>query len=328
MLNLKMYLNKKLFNKNIERLSNREGFGQGLLALGKKNKKVVALCADLTDSTKMHFFKKAFPNRFIELGVAEQNLAGVAAGLALSGKIPFMASYAVFSPGRNWDQIRTSICYNNVPVKIVSTHAGLNVGPDGATHQGLEDIAITRCLPNLKVIAPCDYNQAKKCVAEVAKDEGPVYIRLARFGSANFTNVKTPFKIGKADVYYNAGNDLTIISNGPILHEALLAAEELRKNNIKVTVVNLHTIKPLDTKLIINCAKKSKAVLVVEEHQKYGGVFSAVAESLSKNYPVLMDYVAVEDTFGESGEPRELWEKYGLTKKHIIRKAKRLVNKK
>ena len=327
MLNKKMKLSKDIFLDNIKKIANRDGFGEGLVVQGRENKKIVALSADLAGSTKLELFKKNFKSRYIEVGVAEQNLMGVASGVALSGKIPFIGSFAVFSPGRNWDQLRVSVCYSKLPVKMVSTHAGLNVGPDGATHQALEDIALTRVLPNLKVVIPCDYEQAKKSVKEVSKDKSPVYVRLARTKTPIFTTSKTPFKIGKADIYYSKGIDATIIGAGPILYECLLAAKELEKSNIKVKVVNLHTIKPLDEKTIIDLAKKTKAFVVAEEHQQAGGVFGAVSECVCKNFPIPIESISVNDSFGESGSAEELLQKYGLTKGFIVKAVKKVLKR-
>ncbi len=296
----------------------RDGFGEAFLALGQKNKKVVVVSADLAESTKCLEFGKKYPNRFYEVGVAEQNMAGVAAGLALEGLMPFTCSYAAFSPGRNWEQIRVSICYNNVNVKIVSSHAGLNVGEDGATHQALEDLALMRVLPNMTVIAPCDYLETKKAVMAAAKIKGPVYIRFGREKCQVITETKTPFVIGKANVM-RSGKDVTIIACGPMVAEALKAAEELAKQKISAEVINCHTIKPIDKATIIKSAKKTKKVITVEEHQVNGGLGSAVAEVLAQNYPVPMKIIGMPDKFGESGTAKQLLDKYGLTYKNVIK---------
>src|SRR3989338_11700096 len=266
----------------LEQAPTRKGYGEGLLEVGEKDPRVMALCADLTESTQTHLFAKKFPERFIEMGVAEQNMAAVAAGLANYGKIPFIASYATFSPGRNWDQIRTTICYNDVPVKIVGCHTGVSVGPDGATHQALEDIAIMRALPNMTVIYPCDAVEAKKATMSAVDVKGPVYLRLAREKTPVFTTIKTPFKVGRAEVFFDSCSakasqdrpDVAIIACGPLVYNALLAAAKLEAAKIKVRVINNHTIKPMDEKTIIKAAKDSGAVVTVEEHQIMGGMVS------------------------------------------------------
>jgi transketolase len=328
MINKKLFLSKNIFKKNIEYTPTRNGFGEGMAILGEKNKKVMALCADLTGSTRIKKFADAFPDRFIEIGVAEQNLMGVAAGLALSDKIPYVASYAVFSPGRNWDQLRVSVCYNNLNVKIVGAHAGVSVGPDGATHQALEDIAITRVLPNLTVIVPCDFHETKKAAIAAARHKGPVYIRFAREETPIFTTDKTPFKIGKAEILYDGGDDLCLVGSGPLLYECLLAAKQLKKDKIKVKVVNLHTVKPLDRTLLLKMAKNTKAFVVVEEHQKNGGVFGAVSEFITSSYPIPMEAVAVNDRFGESGKPYELLEHFNLMSPDIVKASKKVYKRK
>ncbi len=305
----------------------RDGFGQALLVLAKKNPAVVVLTADLAESTRVDKFANQYPQRFIDVGVAEQNLAGVSAGLALSGKIPFMTSYAVFSPGRNWEQIRVSICYNNLPVKIISSHAGLNVGPDGATHQALEDIALTRVLPNMTVVVPADYHQAYQATLAIAKISGPVYLRLERAPSAVFTSLKNKFKIGQADVLHT-GSDVALIACGSMVYSALLAAQELKKQGIAATVINSHTIKPLDQKTIVKWAQKTGAVVTIEEHQVAGGLGSAVAEILSTNCPTPQEFVAVADSFGQSGQPSELLRKYHLTVSNIMAKSKKVIKRK
>lgn len=285
----------------------RDGFGEGLVEAGALNEKILALCCDLTESTRLDGFKSMYPDRFIEIGVAEQNMAGIGAGLALEGFIPFIASYAVFSPGRNWDQIRVSICYSNLNVKIIGAHAGLSVGPDGATHQALEDIAITRVLPNMLVVNPCDAVEAKKVAIAVSNYVGPCYIRLARSNTPIITNEKDFFELGKANIL-QAGNKLTLISSGPVLSEVMQAV----KGMTEVEVINLHTIKPIDKDAIIKSVKKTGKVLTVEEHQLNGGIGSAVCEVLSCNYPVKIKMLGVNDSFGESGTPSELWKKFGI----------------
>jgi len=300
----------------------RDGFGEGLIEAGKLDENVLALCCDLTESTRLDGFKKMFPDRFIEVGVAEQNMAGLAAGLALEGFIPFMASYGVFSPGRNWDQIRVSICYSNLNVKIVGAHAGLSVGPDGATHQALEDIAITRVLPNMLVVNPCDSIEAKKATLAIAKHIGPSYIRLARSASPVITTEQDFFELGKANILQR-GDKLTVISSGPILSEVLKAVKDMPE----VELINLHTIKPIDKDVIIESAKKTGQVMTVEEHQVAGGVGSAVAEVLSSYFPVKIKMLGVNDSFGESGTVEQLWKKFGIDSHSIKRQVLSFLNK-
>ena len=289
--NLKL-ANNILDLKTIEQAPTRKGYGEGLLEAGEKNEKVVALCADLTESTQMHLFAKKFPARFIEMGVAEQNMATVASGFANYGKIPFISSYAMFSPGRNWEQIRTTICYNNVPVKIAGSHAGISVGPDGATHQAIEDIAIMRPIPNMTVINPCDMNEAKKATLAAVGIDGPVYLRFHREKTPVLTTAETPFQIGRAEVVWcpekgspssdDSGRlslpDVAIIACGPLVHNAILAAAELEKEGIKVRVINNHTIKPMDEATIIQAAKDAGTIVTVEEHQVQCGMGSALAD--------------------------------------------------
>ena len=309
-LNSRMHLAKDL--DNVERLPSRDGFGHGLVEIGKKKKNVLSLCCDLTDSTRAAWFKKEFPDRFIEVGVAEQNMMGIAAGLSFTGKIPFISSYAVFNPGRNWDQLRVSVCYSKANVKIVGAHAGISVGPDGATHQALEDIAITRCLPNLTVIVPSDAIEAQKATVESTRIKGPVYLRYGREKIPVITTKKTPFKIGKAYIY-REGKDVAVVACGVMVYEALVAAEKLQEEGISVMVINNPTIKPLDKETLIKAAKKTKAVVTAEEHQIYGGLGSAVAEVLSQNFPVPMKILGIMDRFGGSGQPEELLKKFGCT---------------
>ncbi len=311
------HLAKNLFAIDIEQTPTRNGFGDALLELGAKNNNVVVLTGDLAESTRSLAFGQKYPQRFIEVGVAEQNMMGIAAGLALSGKIPFISSYAVFNPGRNWDQLRVSVCYSEANVKIAGAHSGISVGPDGATHQALEDIAITRVLPNLTVIVPGDYHETKKATLSIAELKGPAYIRFAREKTPVFTTANSPFKIGKA-VTLKDGKDVTIIGAGPVLYEALLAAKAL-EGKIDVGVIDLHTIKPIDKDAIIKAAKATGAIVTIEEHQVTGGVGSAVAEIVVENYPVPLKRVAVMDRFGESGEPNQLIEKFGLGSKSIVK---------
>lgn len=299
-----------------ESASTRDGFGKALVRLGN-NKSVVVLSADLSESTRANWFKDKYPHRYIELGVAEQNMAGVAAGLSLEGKIPFICSFAAFSPARNWDQIRVSICYSEANVKIFGGHAGLNVGEDGATHQALEDIAIMRALPNMKVVVPCDAVEMEKATIAAAEIKGPVYLRSGRDKFPIITTKRSPFKIGRANIL-RKGKDVTIIACGLMAYEALVAAELLKEKGISAMVVNNHTIKPIDRKTIIDCARKTKAVVTAEEHQVSGGLGSAVSEVLG-SYPVPVKMVAVMDRFGQSGKTRELLEKYGITHKDIVK---------
>jgi len=298
--------------------STRDGFGEALLGLGEKNPDVVVLSADLSESTRAKKFAEKFPERFVECGVAEQNMMGIAAGLALSGKIPFATSFGVFSPGRNWEQLRASVCYSQANVKTASTHAGLLTGADGATHQALEDIALTRVLPNLVVLSPADFYQAKNAVFAAAEYKGPVYIRLTRGKTAVFTKENEKFKIGKADVL-RKGRDLTLIATGPVVYEALMAAEKL-KDKARIEVINLSTIKPLDKMTILASAEKTGKVVTIEDHQVFGGMGSAVSEFLSEELPVPVIRFGVPDVFGESGKGRELWEKYGLNTEGIVRR--------
>lgn len=294
----------------------RAGFGDGLKQAGDKSDKVVGLCADLTESTNMHIFAQAHPERFFEVGVAEQNLVTVASGMASQGMIPFAASYAAFSPGRNWEQIRTTACLNDQPVKVVGAHAGISVGPDGATHQALEDMAIMRALPNMVVIAPADYEEARKATLAMADDSRPNYIRLAREGVPAFTTEKTPFEIGKAYVY-TPGTDVTIIATGTMTYHALKAADSLFKDGIDAEVIHCPTIKPLDAATILASVEKTRCVVTAEEHQITGGLGGAVAELLVENLPAPMRRVGVKDRFGESGTPDELMQHFGLTSNNI-----------
>ncbi|HYC34634.1 MAG TPA: transketolase C-terminal domain-containing protein, partial [Candidatus Paceibacterota bacterium] len=288
-------LNPKLFDKDVEQVPIRKGFGEGLLAQGEKDQSIVALCADLTDSTQMKMFKDKFPERFVEIGVAEQNLASVASGMAAMGKVPVISSYAMFSPGRNWEQIRTTICYNDRKVIIAGSHAGISVGPDGGTHQALEDIAITRVIPNMTVISPCDSIEAKKATMAALQSDikTPVYIRLAREKTPVITTEASDFKIGKAQVLFDNGNaEAVIFATGALVYKALKVANELLKEGKEINVVNMATIKPLDTETIIDQVRKCGAVVTVEEHQEAGGLGSAVAEVLAQNFPVPMEFVA------------------------------------
>jgi transketolase len=316
-----------LFAKDIKQAPIRNGYGEGMLALGKENPNVIILCCDLTESTRSQAFAEAYPDRFVEVGVAEQNLAGLGAGMAHEGKIPFITSYATFSPGRNWDQIRVSICYSGNNVKIIGSHAGISVGPDGATHQAMEDIAITRVLPRMTVLVPADAIEARKATIAAAKMNGPVYIRLAREKTPQFTTEETPFEIGKAFVF-RPGNDCTIAAAGPQVYYALQAAEELSAKGIECEVINLVSVKPLDAPALVKSVKKTGCIVTAEEHQIMGGVGSAVAEALGQNYPVPQEFVAMPDHFGESGEPNELIAKWGMDKNAIVNAVKKAVRRK
>ena len=320
-------LNPKIGQLDIEQVPTRNGYGQALLEFGAADDSVVVLTADLAESTRVLDFAKKFPERFIECGVAEQNMMGLAAGLALYGKIPFVSSYAVFSPGRNWDQLRVSVCYSQANVKIAGAHTGISVGPDGATHQALEDIAITRVLPNLKVVVPCDALEAKKTTLAAGKIQGPVYFRFGREKTPVMTTAATPFEIGKAQVFRD-GKDVVIIGSGPVLYNGLLAAMELEKEGISVMVINNHTVKPIDSAAIVSAAKKCGAVVTLEEHQIMGGCGSAVCEVLAQNYPVPVEMVGMRDTFGESGQPNELIEKYGMGKTAVIGAIRKVLKEK
>ncbi|KKQ92658.1 MAG: Transketolase, central region [Microgenomates group bacterium GW2011_GWC1_39_7b] len=325
---MKLKLNNKLFDEDVEQSPTRNGYGEGLVIAGEKDPNVVVLCADLTESTRSNFFKEKFPGRFVEMGVAEQGMATVAAGMANYGKIPFISSYAAFSPGRNWEQIRTTIALNDVPVKIAGAHAGLTVGPDGATHQMLEDIALMRAMPNMIVIYPADSIEAKKATIAAATNGKPTYIRLAREKTPIVTIEATPFKIGKAEVFWTSKDpQVAIIASGPLLYEALLAAKELTGSH-PVIVLNCHTIKPIDEQTIIHAAKICGAVVTVEEHQIMGGLGGAVAELLSKNIPTPQEFIGMPDCFGESGQPDELLEKYHMKAKDIMEAVKKAIVRK
>jgi transketolase len=305
----------------------RKGFGRGLKRAGELDERVVAACADLTDSTQMSLFKAAFPDRFIEIGVAEQNLVTVGSGLASTGKIPFVSSYAAFSPGRNWEQIRTTIALNNVPVKVIGSHAGVSVGPDGATHQMLEDIGIMRVMPNMVVIAPGDSVEAEKATLAMAKDHRPNYMRLAREATPVFTTLDTPFEIGKAYVFI-PGTDVTICTTGTMTYQAMIAAEQLYKDGIHAEVIHVPTIKPLDAETILESVRKTGCVVTAEEGQAAAGLGGAIAELLADEHPAPMQRIGMKDRFGESGEPDELLTYFGLDAKHIRLAAHHVVGRK
>ncbi len=329
MLNPELKLNNELFEKNVEKKPTRDGYGEGLVSAGDQDENVVVLCADLTESTRSDAFAKKFPKRFFQVGVAEQNLAAIAAGLGISGKIPFISSYAVFSPGRNWEQIRTTIAYNDSNVKIAGAHTGVSVGPDGATHQAIEDIATMRVLANMKVFVPCDAMEAKKATVAAAKIWGPIYLRFTREKTPIMTTKETHFSPGVAEIFWQGKKpEVLIIGCGPILHNALLAAKELEEEGIGSVVLNCHTIKPLDEKQIIELAKKYKAIVTVEEHQVAGGLGGAVAECLAKNCPAPIEFIGMQDVYGESGKPTELIEKYGMGVDDIKKAIKKVLKRK
>lgn len=329
MLNLNAKLSDKVFAADIQKVPTRDGFGKGVVEAGKANPNVVVLCADLKESTRAEEFEKVFPERFIELGVAEQNMAGVASGMAAAGKIPFMASYAIFNPGRNYEHIRTTIALNKVPVKICGMHAGVSVGPDGATHQMLEDIGMMRMLPGMTVIAPCDAEEARKAVVAAAKTDGPVYLRFGRAATPVFTTPLTPFEIGKALILWNPPEGeqpkIAILATGSVSHAALVAAKALSENGIESVVLHVPTIKPLDEKAVRTAAERAGCVLTVEEHQAAGGFGSTVAEFLAEHHPVPVRRLGVADEFGQSGTPEELLAHYGLDAPHIEEAARTLL---
>lgn len=313
-------LNPKLYQPDVEQEAIRSGFGRRLVEAGRRDPRVVALCADLKESTKMDGFAKAFPDRFVEVGVAEQNLVTVAAGMALAGKIPFVSSYAAFSPGRNWEQIRTTICLNETNVKIAGSDAGVSVGPDGATHQMLEDIALMRVLPKMCVVVPCDSLEAEKATIALASSDGPAYIRLAREKTPITTTKATPFTLGSAQVL-REGTDLTLIACGPMVYQSLVAAKELSRSGIEAEVINCATVKPLDHLTILASARKTRMVVTAEEAQAAGGLGGAIAEVLGEHEPLPLMRVGMQDRFGESGDPEQLLEHFELTGAHIARLA-------
>ena len=307
--------------------ASRYGFGEGLVALGEKDPKIFVLGADTASSVAVNGFQERFPQRFANVGVAEQNLLGVAAGLAVAGWTPFAATYSVFASGRPWEQIRTTICYSNLNVKIGGSHSGVMVGPDGATHQALEEISIMRCLPNMTVIVPCDYVETKKATIAAASIKGPIFIRFGRENVPIHTKEDTPFKVGRAEVF-KEGRDVAIFACGTMVYEALVAAENLEKAGISARVINVHTIKPIDEKTIIKAAEECGAAVTAEEHQLFGGFGSAVSEVLVKNCPVPVEMVGIADVFGESGNPAELMELYHLKSADIVSAAERALKRK
>ncbi len=316
------------FAEGKEQAPTRDGFGKALLELGERDPRVVVLCADLAESTRVLPFKEKYPGRYIEAGVAEQSMATIASGLANYGKIPFIASYATFSPGRNNEQIRTTITLNNVPVKIAGMHAGVSVGPDGATHQALEDLALMRVQPRMTVLSPCDAEEARKATLAAVDIPGPVYLRFAREKTPLLTTQSTPFDIGKALVVWSVEKpEVVVCATGPLLYNVLLAAREL-EHSIPVVVINIHTIKPLDEETLISYVHKAGAVVTVEEHQIAGGMGSAVAELLARTCPVPIEFIGVHDQFGQSGEPKELIEYYHMGVTHIVEAIKKVVERK
>jgi len=327
MINPGAKLAENIFDKP-DMASTREGFGKGVVEAGNADERVVVLTADLAESTNAHHFQEAFPERFVQVGVAEQNLATVAAGMANYGKIPFITSYAAFNPGRNWEQIRTTIALNDVPVIVNGMHAGVSVGPDGATHQALEDIAMMRALPNFTVISACDSEEGRKATIAAAKLGKPVYMRWGREKSPIMTTAETPFEIGKAIEFWRGEKpQVAIIGTGSLVHNALLAARELEKE-ISVVVLNVHTIKPLDERKLVELARECGAVVTVEEHQVHGGLGGAIAELLAREEPTPMEFVGMQDKFGQSGTAAELIEHYGMGAKSIVEAAKKVLTRK
>ncbi|MBI3494776.1 transketolase family protein [Candidatus Saccharibacteria bacterium] len=318
-------LNPKLHAQDVEQEPIRAGFGRGLKTAGEQNEQIVALCADLTDSTQMNHFRDAFPDRFVEIGVAEQNLVTVASGMAAMGKIPFTSSYAAFSPGRNWEQIRTTVALNNQPVRIVGSHAGVSVGPDGATHQMLEDIALMRVMPNMVVLAPGDSIEAEKATLALASDSRPAYLRLAREKTPIFSTNESPFEIGKAYVL-REGRDITLLGTGTMTYQLLVAADILASEGIEAEVVHVPTIKPLDGDTILVSLRKTGRALTAEEAQRSGGFGGAVSELLSSKLPMPLKRIGMRDRFGESGDPNELLQKFELTSDSIVYKARTFVH--
>lgn len=343
MLNKNAKLSPKIFEADVEQRATRDGYGEGLVIAGESDPNVVVLCADLTESTRSEAFSKKFPERFFEVGVAEQNMATIASGLGISGKIPFVSSYATFSPGRNWEQIRTTISYNDSNVKIAGAHAGISVGPDGATHQAIEDIATMRVMANMKVIVPCDAVEARKATAAAAKIWGPIYLRFGREKTPVLTGEATPFNIGKAEIFWESNGkaglpagrqgrskkpQVAIIACGSLVYNAMQAAKELEEEGIGSIVVNNHTIKPLDEKKLLEVAEACGAVVTVEEHQVSGGLGGAISELLAKYLPTPMEFIGMQNVFGESGNPKELIEKYGMDARAIKDTAKRVIKRK
>lgn len=327
MLHKTAHLKRNALSKDVDLAPTRDGYGMGIVEVGTANKEVVVLCGDLAESTRSSKFQEAFPDRFIQVGVAEQNMATLAVGMALQGKIPFISTYAVFCPGRNWDQIRISGCYNNANVKYAGAHTGISVGPDGATHQAMEDITLMRVLPRMTVLVPADAEETRKAIHAAVAINGPVYIRFARAATPAFTTPDTPFKVGKAQVF-REGNDVAIIGAGPIIHSALLAADQLVEKGISCRVINSPSIKPMDVDTIEKAARDCGAIVTVEEHQVMGGIGSAIAEVVATTYPVPIEFIGMHNSFGESGEPAELLHKYRMDTPAIADAVRRVHKRK
>lgn len=333
MLNPDLKLNPKMFDEDVEQKATRQGYGEGLVELGEKNPNVVVLTADLSDSTQTENFAKKFPERFFEVGVAEQNMAAIAAGLGVTGKIPFISSYATFSPGKNWETIRTTAVYNHSNVKIAGHHSGVMTGPDGATHQATEDIASIRAWPGITIFVPCDAIEAKKATIKAGEIDGPVYLRFTRDKTPVMTTDETPFELGKSQVFWTSDSSaeepqVSIFAIGYMLYQALLAAKKLEEEGINSLVINVATIKSLDEKGILEAVSQTKAVVTVEDHQVAGGLGGAIAEILAKNNPTPMEFIGLQDTFAESGTPKELLEKYKMDAPAIIEAAKKVISRK
>lgn len=329
MLNPKLELNQKMFDPDVEKDATRVGYGKGLLKLGEEDPNVVALCADLTESTNAHLFAKKFPERFFEVGVAEQNMAAIAAGLGVSGKTAFISSYATFSPGKNWETIRTTIVYNQANVKIAGHHSGIMTGPDGATHQATEDIAITRCWPDIEIYVPCDSIESEKATIAAGKTTKPAYLRYSRDKTPILTTLDTPFQRGKLQDFWISENpQATIFATGYMLYYALVAAKELEEEGKQVTVVNVSTIKPLSPDEVLKFTNQTGAVVTVEDHQVMGGMGSAIAEVLAKTNPLPIEFIGMQDTFGETGNPSELIEKFKMGTNDIKEAVKRVLRRK
>lgn len=324
---LASHLDKNFDTKDMKSVPSRNGFGEGLVEAGKRDEKVVALAADLTESTRVLPFAEVFPKRFVQVGITEQNMASVASGMAAMGKVPFIASYAMFSPGRNWEQIRTTIAYNESNVKIIGAHAGVSVGPDGATHQAIEDIALMRVVPNMIVIAPADAHEARKATLAAAKHQGPVYIRVGRSNTPVVTTEESPFEIGKAEVMFESGEGkgVGLVVTGTLLFNAIKAAQKLADEGLSVTVLHMATIKPLDTEALLALVQKHRGLVTIEEHQKAGGLGGAVCEYLSEVAPIKIIRVGVDDQFGQSGEPEELIEHYGMGIDSIVTAGRKAI---
>lgn len=326
---LSQHLNPNLFNTDVEAVPNRNGYGEGLKEAGTLDERIVALAADLTASTKTNVFADAFPNRFIQMGIAEQSMASVASGMSAMGKIPFIASYAMFSPGRNWEQVRTTIAYNGSNVKIIGAHSGISVGPDGATHQAIEDMAIMRAIPRMAVIAPCDVHEAKRATLAIAKYVGPVYMRLARENTPVITTPGSSFEIGKAEIYLERNKEhkktVGIIGTGTILYQALVAGKILNEKGIGASVMNMATVKPLDVDAVLKFAQEHDVIVTVEEHQRAGGLGSAVSDYLSEMLPKRILRIGVNDVFGQSGTPEELLAHYGMDSTSIVRETQKFL---